>query len=211
MRSGHLGQARATSTAAEAHANRSRAPSSPRSRRRSSRSRTDPAARSSRRRSPASRSEPELVAAIAAADVPSVLGALDELLASDFIRPTETPRRFRFRHPIVRRAVYDGDPAGMAARCPCAGGGGARSCPRASRPCAPSHVEKLGDRRRRASDLAAGPGGTRRGVARARGRRPLAARGRPAAPPDRRRRAPSVPARGGGGRAHVCRRLRRRP
>ena len=56
--------------------------------------------------------EPELVAAIAEQDVPSVLAALDELLGSDFIRPTETPRRFRFRHPIVRRAVYDGIPRG---------------------------------------------------------------------------------------------------
>ena len=41
-----------------------------------------------------------------------MLAALDELLVSDFIRPTETPRRFRFRHPIVRRAVYDGIPQG---------------------------------------------------------------------------------------------------
>jgi DNA-binding CsgD family transcriptional regulator len=56
--------------------------------------------------------EPEMVAAIAEQSVPSVLGALDELLSTDFIRPTETPRRFRFRHPIVRRAVYDGIPQG---------------------------------------------------------------------------------------------------
>jgi DNA-binding CsgD family transcriptional regulator len=56
--------------------------------------------------------EPELVAAISDQDIPSVLDALDELLASDFVRPTETPRRFRFRHPIVRRAVYDGIPRG---------------------------------------------------------------------------------------------------
>jgi len=56
--------------------------------------------------------EPELVAAIAERSVPSVFAALDELLESDFIRPTEMPRRFRFRHPIVRRAVYDGIPQG---------------------------------------------------------------------------------------------------
>jgi len=56
--------------------------------------------------------EPEMVAAIAEQSVPSVLAALDELLSTDFIRPTETPRRFRFRHPIVRRAVYDGIPQG---------------------------------------------------------------------------------------------------
>ncbi|HUA72206.1 MAG TPA: AAA family ATPase [Solirubrobacteraceae bacterium] len=56
--------------------------------------------------------EPELVAAVAEQNVASVFTALDELLESDFIRPTEMPRRFRFRHPIVRRAVYDGIPQG---------------------------------------------------------------------------------------------------
>jgi tetratricopeptide (TPR) repeat protein len=56
--------------------------------------------------------EPELVAAIAERDVPTALAAIDELLHVDFIRPTDAPRRFRFRHPIVRRAVYDGMPRG---------------------------------------------------------------------------------------------------
>ena len=40
-------------------------------------------------------------------DVGSALEALDTLLAADVVRPTETPRRFRFRHPIVRRALYE--------------------------------------------------------------------------------------------------------
>jgi DNA-binding CsgD family transcriptional regulator len=52
--------------------------------------------------------EPELTAAIAELTVASSLAAVDELLAADIIRATATPRRFRFRHPIVRRAVYDG-------------------------------------------------------------------------------------------------------
>ncbi len=52
--------------------------------------------------------EPELIAAIAEREVTSTLAAFDELLEFDFIRPTEAPRRFRFRHPIVRRVVYDG-------------------------------------------------------------------------------------------------------
>lgn len=56
--------------------------------------------------------EPELVGAIAEQPVTSVLAALDELLEVDFIRATDAPRRFRFRHPIVRRAVYDGIPQG---------------------------------------------------------------------------------------------------
>jgi ATP/maltotriose-dependent transcriptional regulator MalT len=56
--------------------------------------------------------EPELVGAIAEQTDNGVLAAVDELVELDFIRPTEAPRRFRFRHPIVRRAVYDAIPKG---------------------------------------------------------------------------------------------------
>jgi ATP/maltotriose-dependent transcriptional regulator MalT len=56
--------------------------------------------------------EPELVGAIAEQRETGVLAAVDELVELDFIRPTEAPRRFRFRHPIVRRAVYDAIPKG---------------------------------------------------------------------------------------------------
>jgi len=52
--------------------------------------------------------EPEPVAAIAELTVASALEAVDDLLDADIIRATATPHRFRFRHPIVRRAVYDG-------------------------------------------------------------------------------------------------------
>ena len=56
--------------------------------------------------------EPEL-AGVAAGVVESVaLAAVDELMAVGVIRRTEVPRRFRFRHPLVRRAVYDCAPAG---------------------------------------------------------------------------------------------------
>jgi DNA-binding CsgD family transcriptional regulator len=42
----------------------------------------------------------------------AVLAALDPLLGADLIRPTDLPRRFAFRHPLVRRAVYQA--AGVA-------------------------------------------------------------------------------------------------
>jgi DNA-binding CsgD family transcriptional regulator/tetratricopeptide (TPR) repeat protein len=51
--------------------------------------------------------EADLAAAIAGFGAPDGLAALDELLARDVVRPTEDPRRFVFRHPLVRRAVYD--------------------------------------------------------------------------------------------------------
>jgi DNA-binding CsgD family transcriptional regulator len=51
--------------------------------------------------------EPQLVTAIAERPEPVTLAAFDELLAVDVIRPTDAPRRFRFRHPIVRRVVYE--------------------------------------------------------------------------------------------------------
>jgi DNA-binding NarL/FixJ family response regulator len=38
--------------------------------------------------------------------------AIDELLMLDLARSTEVPRRFRFRHPLIRRAVYEATPGG---------------------------------------------------------------------------------------------------
>lgn len=51
--------------------------------------------------------EPDLVAVIADLTESDALEALDELLKQDLIRTAEGPRSFRFRHPIVRRAVYE--------------------------------------------------------------------------------------------------------
>ena len=56
--------------------------------------------------------EPEIAAAAAQRDEGAVLVALDELLAKDVVRSTDVPRRFRFRHPLVRRAIYETIPGG---------------------------------------------------------------------------------------------------
>ncbi|MCM4076362.1 helix-turn-helix transcriptional regulator [Paractinoplanes hotanensis] len=53
----------------------------------------------------------ELAAAAADLGEADVLAGLDALLAADLLRPTGRPRRFRFRHPLVRRSVYE-DSAG---------------------------------------------------------------------------------------------------
>jgi DNA-binding CsgD family transcriptional regulator/tetratricopeptide (TPR) repeat protein len=56
--------------------------------------------------------EPELAAAAADMTEQQAMDAIDELLAGDLVRLTSVPRRFRFRHPIVRRAVYEATPGG---------------------------------------------------------------------------------------------------
>ena len=56
--------------------------------------------------------EPELAAAAAATSEAAAMDALDELLQLDLVRQTDVPRRFRFRHPLVRRAVYESTPGG---------------------------------------------------------------------------------------------------
>ena len=55
--------------------------------------------------------EPELAAAAADLSEAATLDAVDELLALDLVRITDVPRRFRFRHPLVRRAAYEGTSA----------------------------------------------------------------------------------------------------
>jgi DNA-binding CsgD family transcriptional regulator/tetratricopeptide (TPR) repeat protein len=56
--------------------------------------------------------EPDLAAAIGDMPMGEALAALDGLLELDLVRPTPVPRRFVFRHPLVRRAVYEAIPGG---------------------------------------------------------------------------------------------------
>ena len=56
--------------------------------------------------------EPELAAAAASLPEDTVMDAIDDLLQVDLLRPTDVPRRFRFRHPLVRRAVYEATAGG---------------------------------------------------------------------------------------------------
>lgn len=49
----------------------------------------------------------DLAAIAAGGEERDTLMWLDELLERDLIRTTLAPRRFRFRHPIVRRAIYE--------------------------------------------------------------------------------------------------------
>ncbi|MGZ6299668.1 MAG: ATP-binding protein, partial [Candidatus Limnocylindria bacterium] len=51
--------------------------------------------------------EVELAAAAADLVETEVLDAIDDLARLELVRETDMPRRFRFRHPIVRRAVYE--------------------------------------------------------------------------------------------------------
>ena len=51
--------------------------------------------------------EPDLAAAIAELAQSDGLASLDDLIDRDLVRPTQIPREFIFRHPLVRRAVYE--------------------------------------------------------------------------------------------------------
>ena len=56
--------------------------------------------------------EPDRAAAPAGGPESLALDALDELLKLGLAREIEVPRRFRFRHPLIRRAVYESAHAG---------------------------------------------------------------------------------------------------
>ncbi len=57
--------------------------------------------------------ELDLAVAAAGVDEPEALDSIDVLTARDLVRPGEVPRRFGFRHPLVRSAVYESTAAGI--------------------------------------------------------------------------------------------------
>jgi len=60
--------------------------------------------------------EPDLVAEVAGLGEDSTLAALDALLERALIRSTPVPRRFVFRHPVIRHAVYAAAPGAWRLR-----------------------------------------------------------------------------------------------
>jgi ATP/maltotriose-dependent transcriptional regulator MalT len=94
--------------------------------------------------------EPELAGAAAGTSEASTMDALDELLQFDLVRETDVPRRFRFRHPLVRRAVYETTAGGwrLGAHERCAEALAARGATAAARA---HHIERSA----RVGDLAA--------------------------------------------------------
>jgi DNA-binding NarL/FixJ family response regulator len=67
--------------------------------------------------------ELDLAAAAAQLHEAPAIDALDELVGCDLVPATDVPRRFRFRHPMVRAAIYEGTRAGwrLGAHERCAG------------------------------------------------------------------------------------------
>jgi DNA-binding CsgD family transcriptional regulator len=91
--------------------------------------------------------EPELAAAAAGTSEAAAIEAVDQLLQLDLVRATDVPRRFRFRHPLIRHAVYEAAAAGwrLGAHDRCAQALAARGAAATARA---NHVERsarLGD------------------------------------------------------------------
>ncbi len=91
--------------------------------------------------------ELDLAATTAGMEDWQALEALDELIGSDLVRPDEVPRRFHFRHPLVRRAVYESCPPGvrLAAHARNADALAARGAPAAARAHHVEHAAHYGD------------------------------------------------------------------
>jgi ATP/maltotriose-dependent transcriptional regulator MalT len=91
--------------------------------------------------------EPDLAAAIAELPEGDALAALDDLLGLDIVRPTDVPRRFIFRHPLLRQAVYESTGGGwrLAAHARAAAALAAAGRPPAERAHHVEHSARPGD------------------------------------------------------------------
>ncbi|MEU5103870.1 BTAD domain-containing putative transcriptional regulator [Streptomyces sp. NPDC021354] len=91
--------------------------------------------------------ETDLVAIVAEADEAHVLAAVDELAERDLIRQGGVPRRFAFRHPLVRAAVYHGAGVGwrIEAHARAARGLASRGAPLAARAPHVQQSARVGD------------------------------------------------------------------
>jgi DNA-binding NarL/FixJ family response regulator len=91
--------------------------------------------------------EPDLVAEIAERPEADVLAALDELVALGLVRATAVPRRFAFRQPLVRHAVYEAAGAGwrLGAHTRAAAALGARHASPSARARHVEHAARHGD------------------------------------------------------------------
>jgi ATP/maltotriose-dependent transcriptional regulator MalT len=78
---------------------------------------------------------------------PDALDAIDELAARDLVRSAGAPRRFHFRHPLVRHAVYESCAPGvrLAAHEHCANALAAQGAPAATRAHHVEHAARHGD------------------------------------------------------------------
>ncbi|MFN8149778.1 MAG: AAA family ATPase [Solirubrobacterales bacterium] len=111
--------------------------------------------------------EVELAASAADLGEAQALDAVDTLASRELLRPTDSPRRFRFRHPILRRAVYESTPEGGASAPTSARRSGADQRPPSARAAAPRALrpgrrrsgDDRPDRRRRSSRAASAGGG----------------------------------------------------
>jgi DNA-binding CsgD family transcriptional regulator len=92
--------------------------------------------------------DPELAATAAGVAPEGAPALLDELVAADLVRPAHGPRSFAFRHPLVRRAVYDAAPPGwrLGAHERAAAALAARGAPSAERAFHAVQYARAGDR-----------------------------------------------------------------
>ncbi len=89
----------------------------------------------------------DLAVATGGVEEADALASLDELIARDLVRPGEVPRRFAFRHPLVRRAIYEACPWGvrLAAHARSAEALAARGAPVTARAHHVEHAARHGD------------------------------------------------------------------